>query len=154
MVNPPAQLSHKIGCLAQSTSHLRPRPLVHALLVVLKVVLKPLAYTYDLISGNVHYLHYQRGAPDQFTYHYKYDKLNRMSQVFTSEIEIAHSRSNLWKREAAYTYYDHGPLQRTIIGQESLQGLDNSLNNDYYGATNLTADLVTLRQHGRNEVIK
>ena len=105
---------------------------------------KRLEYDYDLISGNVHYLHYQRGAADQFTYHYQYDKLNRLSQVFTSEIETAHSRSNLWKREAAYTYYDHGPLKRTVIGQESLQGLDyaytlqgwikglnGSLGNDY-----------------------
>ena len=144
MVNQPAKFSRKVARPSRSAPHLRPRPLAHALLVGLKVVLKTPAHPYDLISGNVHYLHYQRGAPDQFTYHYKYDKLNRLSQVFASEIETAHSRSNLWKRDAAYTYYDHGPLKRTVIGQESLQGLDyaytlqgwikglnGSLGNDY-----------------------
>ncbi|MBB4077974.1 RHS repeat-associated protein [Lewinella aquimaris] len=85
---------------------------------------KTLAYTYDLISGNVHYLHYQLGQPDQFSYHYKYDKLNRLSEVFSSEIETEHSRSNIWKRDASYTYYDHGPLKRTVLGQDGLQGLD------------------------------
>ena len=151
MVNPPAQACHEVARLSRSAPHLRPRPLVHALLVVRKVVLKTLAYTYDLISGNVHYLHYQRGAPDQFTYHYTYDKLNRLNQVFTSEIETAHSRSNLWKREAAYTYYDHGPLKRTVIGQESLQGLDECLKNEY--SASLTSDLVGLQRHGQDEII-
>ena len=85
---------------------------------------KTLDYDYDLISGNVHYLHYQRGRADQFTYYYRYDKLNRLDGVYTSEIETRHSRSNLWKRDAAYTYYDHGPLRRTVLGQRGLQGLD------------------------------
>ena len=85
---------------------------------------KVLEYDYDLISGNVHNLYYQRGQSDQFTYHYTYDKLNRLVEVFSSEIETDHSRSNLWRRDAAYSYYDHGPLRRTIIGQDRLQGLD------------------------------
>ncbi len=85
---------------------------------------KVLEYDYDLISGNVHYLYYQRGRSDQFTYHYNYDKLNRLIEVFSSEIETDHSRSNLWRHDAAYTYYDHGPLRRTLLGQDELQGLD------------------------------
>ena len=85
---------------------------------------KRLDYTYDLISGNVHYLHYQRGKADQFTYHYDYDQLNRLTEVFTSEFEVAHSNSVLWKRDAQYHYYDHGPLRRTVLGQDRLQGLD------------------------------
>ena len=126
MVNPPAQACHKVARPSRSTSHLRPRPLVHALLVLEKVVLwyKIHEYDYDLISGNVHNLYYQRGQSDQFTYHYTYDKLNRLVEVFSSEIETDHSRSNLWRRDAAYSYYDHGPLRRTIIGQDRLQGLD------------------------------
>ena len=85
---------------------------------------KVLEYDYDLISGNVHSLYYQKGKADQFTYHYRYDKLNRLSEVLSSEIETDHSRSNLWKRDAEYVYYDHGPLRRTILGQDRLQGLD------------------------------
>ncbi|WP_116108896.1 RHS repeat-associated core domain-containing protein [Lewinella sp. IMCC34191] len=85
---------------------------------------KTLEYTYDLISGNVHYLHYQRGQADQFSYYYTYDKLNRLSEAFSSEIETNYTGSNLWKREAAYQYYDHGPLRRTVLGQDRLQGLD------------------------------
>ncbi|MEM1216025.1 MAG: hypothetical protein AAGJ82_10090, partial [Bacteroidota bacterium] len=87
---------------------------------------KKLEYDYDLISGNVHALYYQRGENDQFTYRYDYDKINRLTQVHTSEFEAAHVQSGAWKRDAAYSYYDHGPLRRCIMGQDRLQGVDHA----------------------------
>jgi len=30
-----------------------------------------------------------------------------------------------WDREAAYAYYDHGPLARTVLGEHEVQGIDN-----------------------------
>ena len=126
MVGPPAPGSRKAARPSRLALHLRPRPVVHVLLTVPRVIFwyRTLANTYDLISGNIHNLFYQRGQSDQFTYHYTYDKLNRLVEVFSSEIETDHSRSNLWRRDATYSYYDHGPLRRTIIGQDRLQGLD------------------------------
>ncbi|MFT6128712.1 MAG: RHS repeat-associated protein, partial [Neolewinella sp.] len=85
---------------------------------------KKIAYDYDLISGNVHAVFYQRGFEDQFTYRYEYDKTNRLVNVLTSEFETEHSNSTLWKRDAAYTYFDYGPLKRTVLGQDRLQGMD------------------------------
>ncbi|MEM7573480.1 MAG: RHS repeat-associated core domain-containing protein [Bacteroidota bacterium] len=85
---------------------------------------KTIEYDFDFISGNVHTVYYQRGKSDQFTYHYEYDKTNRLSAVYTSEHETEHPHSALWKRDASYTYYDHGPLRRMIYGQDRLQGMD------------------------------
>lgn len=91
---------------------------------------KKLDYDYDLISGNVNYLFYQAGKEDNFSYHYKYDRLNRLTDVFTSEqdydvvSDMDPATSATWKRDAAYSYYDHGPLRRTVLGQDRLQGLD------------------------------
>ncbi|MEL6392907.1 MAG: RHS repeat-associated core domain-containing protein, partial [Bacteroidota bacterium] len=85
---------------------------------------KTIEYDYDYISGNVHALIYQRGKADQFAYRYEYDKTNRLSAVFTSEHETEHPESALWKRDAAYSYYDHGPMRRMIFGQDRLQGVD------------------------------
>ncbi|MEM9836791.1 MAG: hypothetical protein AAF828_09835, partial [Bacteroidota bacterium] len=85
---------------------------------------KTIEYDYDFISGNVHAVFYQRGMADQFTYRYEYDKTNRLIATYTSEVETEHPQTALWKRDVAYTYYDHGPLKRTILGQDRLQGLD------------------------------
>ncbi|MEO0790431.1 MAG: hypothetical protein AAFY36_17335, partial [Bacteroidota bacterium] len=85
---------------------------------------KTIEYDFDFISGNVHSVYYQRGQEDQFTYHYEYDKTNRLSAVYTSELETDHANTTLWKRDATYSYYDHGPLRRMVIGQDRLQGCD------------------------------
>ena len=85
---------------------------------------KTLEYDYDLISGNVFGLVYQRKEADQFTYRYEYDRTNRLVAAYSSRTEVRHPNSSRWVRDAAYQYYDHGPLKRTIIGQESLQGVD------------------------------
>jgi hypothetical protein len=46
---------------------------------------KKIEYKYDLISGNVHEVVYQRSKADQFIHHYAYDADNRILEVQTSK---------------------------------------------------------------------
>lgn len=80
--------------------------------------IKRVAYSYDLISGNVHIVTYQAGAPDQFIHRYNYDDDNRITQVATSQ------DGYIWEQDASYEYYDHGPLARVTLGQREVQGQD------------------------------
>eukprot|EP01030_Chromulinospumella_sphaerica_P012532 gene12532-12319_t len=75
-------------------------------------------YDYDVISGKVNMLSYNRGFPDQYYQKYDYDADNRLTEVNTS------SDGFIWRRDAKYTYYDHGPLARTEIGDMRVQGMD------------------------------
>jgi len=79
---------------------------------------KHIEYTYDLVSGNVHEVVYQREEVDQFCHKYTYDGDNRITDVHTSD--------NLWfwERDAKYYYYRHGPLERSEIGDDVVQGVD------------------------------
>ena len=79
---------------------------------------KRIAYNYDLISGKVNLVSYQPKKPDQFYHHYEYDAENRLTSVQTSRDSI------YWEQDAAYEYYRHGPLARTVLGQNQVQGLD------------------------------
>ncbi|MEO6498711.1 MAG: hypothetical protein ABIN95_06850, partial [Mucilaginibacter sp.] len=79
---------------------------------------KKIAYAYDLISGKVNDVAYQPGQADQFYHHYNYDAENKLTEVTTSKDKI------YWEREAVYDYYRHGPLARTLLGQNQVQGLD------------------------------
>lgn len=80
---------------------------------------KRVDYLYDLVSGKVNYVIYQPGANDQFIHKYKYDADNRITDVKTSV------DGYLWDQEANYRYYLHGPLARTLLGEnEGVQGLD------------------------------
>lgn len=79
---------------------------------------KFVGYTYDLVSGNVLSVQYQEGAPDQFFHRYGYDADNRLVLAETSVDQ------KLWERDAHYDYYRHGPLARTEIGEDKLQGVD------------------------------
>ncbi|MCD9611929.1 RHS repeat-associated core domain-containing protein [Tenacibaculum maritimum] len=79
---------------------------------------KTVHYDYDLISGNVHKVTYQKGKKDQYIHKYKYDADNRIVSVKTSKNGI------LWQKDAQYSYYDHGPLKRTVLGNNGVQGLD------------------------------
>lgn len=79
---------------------------------------KKMVYSYDLISGKVNDVAYQPGYPDQFYHRYKYDSENRLTEVATSRDKV------YWEHEAKYDYYRHGPLARTIIGQNEVQGID------------------------------
>ncbi len=79
---------------------------------------KVVEYEYDLISGNVNALAYQRDQPDQFLHRYAYDADNRLTTVRTSPDGV------LWDKEASYKYYKHGPLARVELGDDRVQGLD------------------------------
>ncbi|WP_294680221.1 RHS repeat-associated core domain-containing protein [uncultured Fluviicola sp.] len=99
--------------------------------------IKKLDYIYDLISGNVHRVDYQTGQSDQWHHAYAYDADNRITDVYTtvetpltSEYSSIASLQNepeistMWDREVNYLYYEHGPLARTIIGDQEVQGVD------------------------------
>jgi hypothetical protein len=79
---------------------------------------KRLDYTYDLISGNVLQVDYQKGRTDQMHHRYSYDADNRIEQVGTSVDGVN------WYRDAEYFYYPHGPLERVELGNSKVQGVD------------------------------
>jgi RHS repeat-associated protein len=87
--------------------------------------LKHIQYEYDLVTGKVNKILYQPGKWDQFYYQYKYDDNNRIIDAYTSRVnDIA---LNMWKRDAHYTYYHHGPLARVELGDpmvQQVQGVD------------------------------
>jgi hypothetical protein len=83
---------------------------------------KKIEYKYDLISGNVHEVVYQRSKADQFIHHYAYDADNRILEVQTSKDGL------LYDVDARYFYYDHGPLARTELGDNQVQGVDYAYN--------------------------
>jgi RHS repeat-associated protein len=79
---------------------------------------KKIAYNYDLISGKVNKVSYQPGMLDEFYHQYNYDAENRLTEVYTSHDNL------IWEKDARYSYYRHGPLARTILGQQQVQGID------------------------------
>lgn len=98
---------------------------------------KRMDYTFDLISGNVHRVDYETNKADQWHHAYSYDADNRITAVYTTSatplVNDALAMSSLqnepllnptWEKEAAYSYYAHGPLARTVIGEQEVQGLD------------------------------
>ncbi|WP_203258194.1 RHS repeat-associated core domain-containing protein [Hyunsoonleella ulvae] len=80
--------------------------------------LKTTEYEYDLISGNVNQVIYQKDQPDQFIHRYQYDADNRITAVQTSRDGV------LWETDASYQYYEYGPLARTVLGEQQVQGID------------------------------
>lgn len=87
-------------------------------LAAVKQQYKRVDYNYDLISGKVNMLSYNRGWPDQYYQRYSYDADNRITEVNTSGDGL------IWKRDAAYNYYEHGPLARVQLGDLRVQGVD------------------------------
>jgi RHS repeat-associated protein len=79
---------------------------------------KVMGYTYDLISGKVNMVSYQPSFADAFYHKYSYDAENRITAVLTSRDKI------IWEQDATYNYYKHGPLARTVLGQQQVQGTD------------------------------
>jgi RHS repeat-associated protein len=79
---------------------------------------KKIVYRYDLISGKVNHVAYQPNARDALYHRYVYDAENRLIQAEISKDSL------YWERDAKYTYYRHGPLARTVIGEQKVQGLD------------------------------
>ena len=88
---------------------------------------KKVDYQYDLVSGKVNKVRYQRGAKDRFFYTYQYDAENRLVKAGSGIDTVS---SDGWevlnpKTDAAYRYYLHGPLARMELGNvELVQGLD------------------------------
>ena len=74
--------------------------------------LKRIDYNYDLVSGKVNQVTYQKDKGDQFLYRYQYDAENRLTQATTSTDGLT------FKTQAAYQYYLHGPLSRVELGEQ------------------------------------
>ena len=79
---------------------------------------KLIEYEYELISGNVSKVIYQKNQLDQFMHKYEYDADNRLASVYTS-----HDGTN-WDKDAKYLYYEHGPMARVEIGDKQVQAED------------------------------
>lgn len=85
---------------------------------------KVLTYKYDLISGKVNQVHFQPGQPDQLYHRYEYDADNRLTDVYTTDHKLLIGDRDLEEHDAHYDYYQHGPLARTVLGHQQVQGLD------------------------------
>ncbi|OYU93399.1 MAG: hypothetical protein CFE21_20710 [Bacteroidetes bacterium B1(2017)] len=88
---------------------------------------KETAYEYDVLTGKVIQVNYQKNQSDQFAHHYEYDNLNRLTGVYTSNktnLFTGEQYHSLWQKDARYSYYLHGPLARTELGNDQVQGLD------------------------------
>jgi RHS repeat-associated protein len=83
-----------------------------------RYVLKQVDYEYDLVSGKVNRVVLNPWKKDKFIHRYEYDADNRITQVFTSHDGV------IWQNDARYQYYKHGPLARTELGSDNVQGLD------------------------------
>jgi RHS repeat-associated protein len=99
---------------------------------------KKVVFNFDQVSGKVNQMSYQPGERDAFYHHYVYDAENRITHVLTSADSIN------WDNDAFYTYYDHGPLARVVLGEQQVQGVNyafnlngwiKSINPDIYNAT-------------------
>lgn len=76
-------------------------------------------YTYDLSTGNVTAVDFQKDKPsDRFQHRYTYDAAGRMKIVETSRNGV------LWDRDVVYDYNLDGSLRRETIGEDSVQGRD------------------------------
>lgn len=78
---------------------------------------KRVDYDYDLLSGKVNMLSYNRGHADQYYQKYTYDADNRITKAETSKDGLK------WDRDAVYAYYKHGPLAEMQLGDLNVQGV-------------------------------
>lgn len=79
---------------------------------------KTVDYQYDVYSGRVLQTVYQKDKQDQLMHRYVYDDDNRLLLVQTSTDGVK------WDTDARYYYYLHGPLARTELGEDKVQGMD------------------------------
>ncbi len=105
---------------------------------------KTVRYVYDLISGSVKEVYFNEETREQFIHKYEYDADNRITTVFTSTDGL------LWNKEAAYSYYLHGPLSRAEIGHDKLQGLDYVYTIEGYLKSINQAELISSLDPGRD----
>ena len=79
---------------------------------------KLIDYNYDLLSGKVNSVCYQKGEIDEYIHSYKYDEDLRLVEVRSGP------NNTVLDLDAKYYYYMHGPLSRTELGQHQVQGID------------------------------
>lgn len=79
---------------------------------------KRIDYDYDILDGKILATHYQPQQRDAIHHRYQYDADRRLITVETSR------DGELWERDAAYSYYRHGPLSRLELGADRVQGID------------------------------
>ena len=81
-------------------------------------ITKTLDYDFDLISGKVNEVWYQKAKQDQYVYQYHYDADNKLTEALSGR-DIATLRY-----DSRYRYHLHGPLARTELGHDIVQGVD------------------------------
>jgi Bacterial toxin 23 len=72
-------------------------------------------YEYDLVSGSVTQVVVNECDMDAWFQKYTYNTDKKIVDVFTSKDGV------IWDNDAHYSYFKHGPLQNTIIGQDKVQ---------------------------------
>ena len=85
-----------------------------------------LDYEYDLISGNVNRVWFQKGKLEQFSHRYRYDADNRVTHVYTTNIFKVKRDSVVSQErlEARYFYLPTSALSRAELGHKQIQGID------------------------------
>jgi RHS repeat-associated protein len=95
-------------------------------------------YEYDLISNKVLAVHYNETGADEFHHRYTYDTDQRLLTAQTAwgagtisssgtlqpQPAVVKQNNVGWDTDAKYKYYLHGPLKRTEIGEDHIQGMD------------------------------
>jgi YD repeat-containing protein len=79
---------------------------------------KRVDYDFDMLSGKINMLSYNRNRKDQFYQKYTYDADNRITSASTSNDGI------IWNTDAQYNYYKHGPLAQEKIGNQQIQSIE------------------------------
>jgi RHS repeat-associated protein len=75
-------------------------------------------YEYDLVSGNVNKVVYNKTKAEALYHKYCYDNDNRLKEVYTS------TNGHVYQKDAKYFYYQHGPMARTELGEKQVQAAD------------------------------
>jgi RHS repeat-associated protein len=112
---------------------------------------KKIVYDFDLFSGKVNQVTYQPGYADAFYHSYLYDAENRVTNVQSSTDGVN------WDNDAFYSYYAHGLLARTVLGQQQVQGINYAYNLQGWlkaiNPTPYTGGSFTLRPDSSNNIV-
>ncbi len=84
--------------------------------------IKKISYDYNLVSGKVKRVWYQKNQSDQFIHWYQYDDDGKLLKVQTGT--NPNEMETLRELDAQYFYYPHGLLARVELGAEKIQGID------------------------------
>ena len=79
---------------------------------------KTINYDYDLFTGLVNKVEYQKGKEDQFFSKYEYDDLQRLKTTYTSTDGV------LYNLESKNIFYLHGAKARIELAKHQVQGID------------------------------